>query len=142
LELDANEQIVLHCMVGNTGLSLQRKSGRCIQCRPVDRIVDSCNRSQRQHRIRYPDHSTAQSHDRFHVEIAVTARDRSFSRNARTTVIGMVRKPRLCVFGQLTREAYRGKIVQLRAAVSAGDLTEAQLDRYDAELFACLELPA
>jgi hypothetical protein len=54
----------------------------------------------------------------------------------------MVRKPRLCVFGQLTREAYRGKIVQLRAAVSAGDLTEAQLDRYDAELFACLELPA
>lgn len=73
------------------------------------------------------------------VEIAITARDRPSSRTARTTIIGVVRKPRLCVPGQLTREQYRAKLTELRAEVVAGDLTQAQLDRYDAELVACLK---
>jgi hypothetical protein len=40
--------------------------------------------------------------------------------------------------GQLTRQQYHAKIAELRAAVAAGDLTSAQLDRYGAELVACL----
>jgi hypothetical protein len=73
------------------------------------------------------------------VEIAITARDRASSRSARATVIGVVRKPRLCEPGQLTRAQYQAKVTELRAAVTAGDLTQAQLDRYDAELVACLK---
>ena len=41
--------------------------------------------------------------------------------------------------GQLTRAQYRTKLNELRAAVAAGDLTQAQLDRYDAELVTCLK---
>ena len=73
------------------------------------------------------------------VEIAITARDRASSRSARTTVTGVVRKPRLCEPGQLTRAQYQAKIAELRAAVTAGDITQAQFDRYDAELVACLK---
>jgi hypothetical protein len=73
------------------------------------------------------------------VEIVVTARDRQLQRSARTTVAGIVRKPKVCAAGQLTREQYRAKLTELRAAVAAGDLTQAQLDRYDAELVTCLK---
>jgi len=73
------------------------------------------------------------------VEIAITARDRASSRSARATVAGVVRKPQLCEPGKLTRAQYQAKITELRAAVTAGDLTQAQLDRYDAELVACLK---
>jgi serine/threonine protein kinase len=73
------------------------------------------------------------------VEIAITARDRATSRSARTTLAGVVRKPKLCEPGQLTRAQYQAKITELRAAVTAGDLTQAQFDRYDAELVACLK---
>jgi hypothetical protein len=73
------------------------------------------------------------------VEIAITARDRATSRSARTTVTGVVRKPKLCEPGQLTRAQYQAKITELRAAVTAGDITQAQLDHYDAELVACLK---
>jgi hypothetical protein len=73
------------------------------------------------------------------VEIAITARDRASSRSVRATVVGVVRKPRLCEPGQLTRAQYRAKIAELRAAVTAGDITQAQFDRYDAELVACLK---
>jgi hypothetical protein len=72
-------------------------------------------------------------------EIAVTARDRGSSRTAHTTVVGVVRKPKLCVPGKLTRAQYNAKIEELRASVTAGDITQAQLDRYDAELVACLK---
>jgi hypothetical protein len=73
------------------------------------------------------------------VEIAITARDRASSRSARATVVGVVRKPRLCEPGQLTRAQYQAKIAELRAGVTAGDITQAQFDRYDAELVACLQ---
>ena len=51
----------------------------------------------------------------------------------------LVRKPRLCEPGQLTRAQYQAKIAELRTAVTAGDITQAQFDRYDAELVACLK---
>jgi hypothetical protein len=73
------------------------------------------------------------------VEIAVNAQDRKAQHVARTSVVGVVRKPKLCATGQLTRAQYRAKMAELRAAVAAGDLTQAQLDRYDAELVTCLK---
>jgi hypothetical protein len=72
------------------------------------------------------------------VEIAIVARDRQSSRNVRHTIVGVIRKPRLCVPGQLTRAQYDAKMAELRASSAAGDLTQTQLDRYDAELIACL----
>jgi hypothetical protein len=73
------------------------------------------------------------------VEIAITARDRSSSRTARTTIVGVVRKPKLCVPGELTRAQYQAKVADLRAALADKVLTQAQFDRYDAELVACLK---
>ncbi|HMG52682.1 MAG TPA: hypothetical protein VK601_04365 [Kofleriaceae bacterium] len=73
------------------------------------------------------------------VEIAIVARDRTSSRAARTTIVGVVRKPTMCEPGQLTRAQYQAKITELRAAVTAGDIAQAQFDKYDAELTACLK---
>ena len=72
------------------------------------------------------------------VEIVITARDRDSSRNARTTIVGVVRKSRLCTPGQLTTAQYQAKIADLRAALSAKVLTQEEFDRYDAELVTCL----
>jgi hypothetical protein len=73
------------------------------------------------------------------VEIAITARDRPSSRSARATVVGVVRKPKLCVPGQLTNAQYQAKIADLKAALSVKALTQDEYDRYDAELVACLK---
>ncbi|HEX7837490.1 MAG TPA: hypothetical protein VF469_08510 [Kofleriaceae bacterium] len=73
------------------------------------------------------------------VEIAITARDRPSSRTAHTTIVGVVRKPKLCVRGQLTRAQYRAKVADLRSEVTAGVITQADFDRYDAELVTCLK---
>lgn len=73
------------------------------------------------------------------VEIAITARDRQSARTARTAIVGVVRKPKLCVPGQLTPAQYRAKIGDLRAALAAKVLTQDEFDRYDAELVACLK---
>jgi hypothetical protein len=73
------------------------------------------------------------------VELAVNAHDRKGKLTAHTSVISAVRKRRLCAPGELTRDQYRAKMNELRAAVAAGDMTQAQLDRYDAELVTCLK---
>ncbi len=73
------------------------------------------------------------------VEIAITARDRISSRSARVTFNAVIRKPRLCTSGQLTHTQYRAKIAELRKAMAAGDLTQGEFDRYDAELVGCLK---
>jgi hypothetical protein len=73
------------------------------------------------------------------VELAVNAHDRKGKLTARTSVVSAVRKRKLCAPGELSREQYRAKMNELRAAVAAGDMTQAQLDRYDAELVACLK---
>jgi hypothetical protein len=73
------------------------------------------------------------------VEIAVTAIEARYQRNAATTLTGVIHMPKLCTAGQLTRAQYDARIRELRAAVAAGDLTQAELDRYEAELVGCLQ---
>ena len=72
------------------------------------------------------------------VQVAITARDEAFARSAQATIVGVIRQPKLCVVGQLTHAQYRAKLAELRAALAAGDLTQAQFDRYDVELVICL----
>jgi hypothetical protein len=72
------------------------------------------------------------------VSISITARDRPSSRTAPTTIVGVIRKPKLCVQGQLTRAQYRVKIDKLRDEVKAGNITQAEFYAYDAQLVACL----
>jgi hypothetical protein len=73
------------------------------------------------------------------VEISIVARDRQSSRTARTTVVGVVRKPKLCVPGQLTHAQYQAKVAELRAALVNKYLMQDEFDRYDSELVACLK---
>jgi hypothetical protein len=138
-DLDAGELIVLHCVVENTGtiaakaeLFVAIGGGGVIRMPaqpisvggygtfdvpltiPRDLAIDSS------------------------VKIAVAARDNVFIRTSRTTIIGTIRKPRLCAAGQLTRDQYESKIAELRAAAVARDITQAELDRYEAELVACM----
>ncbi|HEX4418080.1 MAG TPA: hypothetical protein VH165_09290 [Kofleriaceae bacterium] len=72
------------------------------------------------------------------VEIALDAHDRKAKLDAHTALTAVVHERRLCTPGQLTRAQYQAKLTELRALVKAGDMTQAQLDRYDAELVACL----
>jgi hypothetical protein len=138
-ELNAGERVVLRCTVGNAGtaaatvslevaiagVSAHRSLSQGVAVRglavfdvplvvPRDLAIDS------------------------DVELTITARDAVFLRTAQANIMGVVRRPRLCVPGQLTLQQYHAKIGELRAAVAADDLTSAQLDRYDAELVACL----
>jgi hypothetical protein len=73
------------------------------------------------------------------VEIAITVRDRDSGRSARTTITGVVRKPKLCTPGALTQAQYQAKIADLRAALAASALTQQEYDSYDAELINCLK---
>ena len=47
--------------------------------------------------------------------------------------------PKVCPHGRLTREKYRAKRAELKAALDAGELTQEEFDSYDAELVGCLE---
>ena len=76
------------------------------------------------------------------VEITITAKERGTARTARTTLPGVVRKPKLCVPGQLTPQKYQSEITKLRSGRAQGLFTQAELDRLDAELVACLKVKA
>jgi hypothetical protein len=139
-ELDAGDNVVLHCTVGNAGtkatkVELETSVAHTAPARsPIQDLAAGGQVSF--------DVPVAISRDLAldsTVEIAVIARDRVFAGTARASVVGIVRKPKVCTTGQLTHEQYRAKLVELRAAVTAGDLTQAQLDRYDAELVSCLQ---
>lgn len=73
-------------------------------------------------------------------EITVSARGRQEQHSARTTMIGVIRKLKLCPPGQLTHAPYRAKLPALRDAIAAGELTQAQLGRYDAARVTCLKV--
>jgi hypothetical protein len=140
-ELDAGRGLALKCVVANTGNAEARQAsveawieGGMVARSPVQRVP-------------------AASHTIFDleftvprefaigasVEISITALEGRSLRSKPTIIRGVVRKPKLCVSGQLTLEQYNMKLIDLRTALKGGDLTQAQLDRYDAELVACLK---
>jgi hypothetical protein len=138
-ELDAGEQVVLRCTVNNAGtavaaVSLETAIADDPPRRSFNQDIAVRGSAVFDIPLVVPLHLAIDSD----VEFVVIARDAVFLRTAQSIVVGVVRKPRLCTAGQLTLEQYRAKILELRAAVGAGDLTSAQLDRYDAELVACL----
>ena len=139
-DLDAGDTVVLHCIVDNTGATLAKveletsvAGGAQVRSPPQDIAV--AGHAAFDVPIVIPRELAIDST----VEIAVSAQDRKAQRSVRTSVVGVVRKRKLCAAGQLTRAQYRAKLTELRAAVAAGDLTQAQLDKYDAELVACLK---
>jgi hypothetical protein len=138
-ELDAGDRVVLHCVVDNTGASaakvrLETAIAGGAPARSPAQDVAAAGHAVFDVPITIPRELAIDSA----VEIAVSAHDHQAQRSARTAVVGVVRKLKLCTAGELTRAQYRAKLKELRAAVAAGDLTQAQLDRYDAELVTCL----
>jgi hypothetical protein len=140
-DLDAGQQLMLRCAVVNNGdaaapmvdLEASVASGAPVHTRP--QAIAVSGHAMFDIPVTVPHGIPIDAS----VEIAIVAHDRRFSHTASTKVVGVVRKPRLCVAGQLTDAQYRAKLTEMRAAVAAGDLTQAQLDRYDAELVTCLK---
>lgn len=71
-------------------------------------------------------------------DVVVTARDRASASTTRHTIGAVVGKPTPCTPGQLSRAQYDAKLKEARAAEAAGAITKADVDKYDAELTACL----
>ncbi|MCE9579005.1 MAG: hypothetical protein K8W52_38125 [Deltaproteobacteria bacterium] len=139
-EVEAGENITVRCAVDNTGqiaaeVDLQATiAGVAPVASPV-REIAAGGHAVFDLPVAIPRNLTLDAP----VELTVEARDQRFQRTATATIAGIVRKPRLCIPGQLTRAQYNAKIAELRAAAAAGDLTQAELDRYDAELVGCLQ---
>jgi hypothetical protein len=51
----------------------------------------------------------------------------------------LVGRPQICPDGKLTREKFATKRSDLRRKLAAGLITEAELEKYEADLVACLE---
>jgi len=139
-DLNAGDHVVIHCVVDNTGAGVANVkietsiSGEDPTSSPAQRIAPA-GRASFDVPIAIPRELVIDSR----VEIALTAHDDELARSAHTTIVGVIRKPKLCAFGDLTRAQYRAKLAGLRAAVAAGSLTRAQFDRHDAELVSCLK---
>ena len=141
LDLDAGQRLVVRCNVDNTGnaaakqVDLDVSVAGAAPVRSAQQAIGVAGHAAFEVPVLVPRGLPIDAP----VEIAITARDRSSQRLARATLVGVVRKPKLCVPGELTREQYQAKVKELRAAVAAGDITQAQFDRYDAELVTCLK---
>jgi hypothetical protein len=140
-DLDAGQKLTLRCAVDNTGkvaatsVELEASVAGAAPTHSASQAIAVAGQAIFDMPITVPRDLPIDAP----VEIVIVARDRQSSRSASTTVVGVVRKPKLCVKGQLTDAQYRAKLTELRAAVTAGDLTQAQLDRYDAEMVTCLK---
>jgi hypothetical protein len=139
-ELDAGEDVVVRCVVHNTGtgaasvvLEATIDGVASKRVSPATRIAPA-DRATLDLVLGIPRGLALDSA----VQLTITARDNAFARSAKAAIVGVIRQPKLCAVGQLTHAQYHAKLAELRAAMAAGDLTQAQLDRYDAELVACL----
>ena len=143
VEVEAGQAISLHCLVQNTGstaakvqLEASLKGGAVVTSPLWDILAGKHITIDLPVTIPLglPLDST--------VDISITAQDQRSSSIARTQVSGVVRKRRLCTPGQLTRDQFKAHLADLRAALAAKGLTQAQFDRYEAELLACLPDPS
>jgi hypothetical protein len=138
-DLDAGQHVTLRCTVDNTGEGAAKQVDIAVAIaggtlvRSPAQVVPRSDHATFEVPVIVPRELPIDAP----VKIEIEARDHASSQTARVAIVGVVRKLKLCVVGQLTREQYRAKLAELRAAVAAGDLTQAQFDRYDAELVAC-----
>jgi hypothetical protein len=145
LDVDAGQVLALVCVVANTGnagaqVEIETSVGTTAPSTPgsgraATQTLPASRRISVQVPITMPRALPIDSV----VEIAVTARDRSSAHSARLTFSAVIRKPKLCTPGQLTHPQYRAKVNEFRKAVAAGDITQAEFDRYDAALVSCLK---
>lgn len=138
-DLDAGEDVVVRCRVDNAGtgaanVDLEASIAGAEPTRSPAQAVAAASQATFDVRIAIPRNLAIDAA----VHLNVIARDRAFGRSAAARLVGVIRKPRLCAVGQLTHTQYRAKLAELRAARAAGDLTQDQFDRYDAELVSCL----
>lgn len=139
LELDAGEDIILGCIVENSGLHASN----------VALKTSLTNGSP----MTWPAQAIpAGGQARFEILLAIprglgigsmvtleiTARDLRSRSAARTVMTGVIRNRKLCIPGHLTGTQYDVKLAKLRAMRDAGGLTQADFDHYDAELVSCL----
>ena len=142
VEVDAGETVTVRCVVENTGTAAAKVELNTVftggvASRAPTREVPVGGRAQIDVQVTVPrDLPIGATAD-----LLVSAQDRPSSSVARTK-LAMVRKPKLCTPGQLTRAQYKTKLAGLRTGVANGILTQAQFDRYDAELLACLPGPS
>jgi hypothetical protein len=140
VDLNAGDRFAIHCVVDNAGAGAANVKIETSICggdpatSAAQRIAPA-GRASFDVPITVPRELIIDSK----VEIAITARDHELARSAHTTIVGMISKPKLCAFGELTRAQYRAKLAELRATLAKGNLTRSQFDRYDAELVSCLK---
>jgi hypothetical protein len=138
-ELDAGEDVTVRCLVDNSGSGAANVvveaaiDGASPILSAAKRVAPASNATF-DLPLRIPRELAIDAA----VQLAITARDHLFARSVQTTIVGVIRQPKLCAAGQLTHTQYRAKLAELRAALAAGDLTQAQFDRYDVELVTCL----
>ncbi|HEY0190098.1 MAG TPA: hypothetical protein VGC42_03190 [Kofleriaceae bacterium] len=139
-EVEAGGSITLKCTADNGGkkpirveLEAQGGSGPPVKARPF--TVAAGGSGAAEVAIAIPRDLAIDSN----LDVAITARSKRDKLEAKASAALVIRKRKLCVPGQLTRAQYQAKLTELRAAVAAGDMTQVQLDRYDAELTACLK---
>lgn len=138
-ELDAGEQVDLRCQVGNPGT--ETASVELEVSIAGDRTVQSQAQNIAPHRtaqFNIPATIPAELGFDADVEIAITARDQRLAHWARTSVAGVIHKSKLCVAGKLTRAQYHAKHKWMAGELTNGHLTQADYDRDDAALVACL----
>jgi hypothetical protein len=141
LDVDAGQILTLACVVANTGnvdakqVEIETVVGSDAPTHSATQTIPASRRIPVNVPITMPRALPIDSV----VEIAITARDRTSARSARLTFNAVIRKPKLCTPGKLTHPQYRAKLAELRKAVAAGDITQSELDRYDAELVSCLK---
>ena len=138
--ISAGEHLTVRCVVSNTGagaanIALEVAVNGSILTRTQAQDVLASSRGVFMAPVVIPRELAVNAT----VQIAITARETRRGRATQTTLSATVGKPKLCDAGKLTRKQYDTKVAELRTTVASGDMTQAQLDRYDAELILCLQ---
>jgi hypothetical protein len=138
-ELEAGEDVAVRCLVDNSGTGtanvvVEASIDGAKSILSLPKRVAAAGNATFDLPLSIPRELTIDSA----VQLTLTARDQVFARSAQTTIVGVIRQPKLCAAGQLTHTQYRAKLAALRAAMVAGDLTQVQFDHDDLELVTCL----
>lgn len=141
-DIDSGEKLVVSCKVSNTGdavadsVGLEISIAASLQGRSSVQAIPPGTQATFHVAMVLPRELPVNSQ----VELVVVARGAQLPVAAQMKLGAMVRKPKLCIAGKLTREQYEAKMDKLRTAFVAGDVTQSQFDRYDAEFVACLSV--